>query len=758
MNSINIAGMAGMNAMPGGPVGGVPMMNTQSVSREPNMTQESVYMQLNTCIYDYFLKRGQFDVARMLLNDENIKLDTDDVKSSPNHMNGVDGDTSMGDTKDEKIRIPDDFPRPRVPMDSGNSFLYEWFSLFWDIFAAQRKRPPMNQMTQAYVNSSQGLMRMREQANQNFLRQPQMIMQNGMANLRRNGVPNMNNMNLQKTALQNNASGINASAMNPQQIAQLQNKQQIQMQREHSDMDMNGHRPQSPSSADNAPSPSKRPRLEVQQGQPMPPNGRVPGQMPAQMTPQQAMLMQNGMNGRGMNPAQFQAFQQQQAGQAAAQQKSMQVYAQNLLLHHSRSAMNNQGMPNGLMNNGLMPNQNDLMSQIPDGQGGMQMVNGQFYNGDMAGMGRGMPQVPNGNGNHALQDYQMQLMLLEQQNKRRLMMARQEQDSITTRPDGQPMPPGQPSLPPGTSPQGSRTGASPNPSEQMKRGTPKISQTGLPGSPSAGDLQGRGSPASMNFNPGQMGADMNNAFFNNMRPPTSNQGGFNPQMNQAMQQPNGRMPNANWQNPGGPQGQPMVAQQSPATQAAPTPQERNTMPPPSAPPQGTKPPSPQQGAAPPTPQQANKPAPKKKDTGKERKRITKKGAAAANANTAATPSSEAEPPPTPTPSTPITPQHPNSFTKNGVNATTATQQQPTSAPAPPIVQQPDPNVTNFSDLGMPDTTNFSLDFSTLENPEVLENFDFDSFLNTDADATGFGFDPSSITYPTDGVETGTDGL
>ncbi len=244
------------------------------------------------------------------------------------------------------------------------------------------------------------------------------------------------------------------------------------MQREHSDIDMNGHRPQSPSSADNAPSPSKRPRLEVQQGQPMPPNGRVPGQMPAQMTPQQAILMQNGMNGRGMNPAQFQAFQQQQAGQAAAQQKSMQVYAQNLLLHHSRSAMNNQGMPNGLMNNGLMPNQNDLMSQIPDGQGGMQMVNGQFYNGDMAGMGRGMPQVPNGNGNHALQDYQMQLMLLEQQNKRRLMMARQEQDSITTRPDGQPMPPGQPGLPPGTSPQGSRTGASPNPSEQMKRGTP----------------------------------------------------------------------------------------------------------------------------------------------------------------------------------------------------------------------------------------------------------------------------------------------
>lgn len=36
--------------------------------------------------------------------------------------------------------------------------------------------------------------------------------------------------------------------------------------------------------------------------------------------------------------------------------------------------------------------------------------------------------VNQGGSNHALQDYQMQLMLLEQQNKKRLMMARQEQD------------------------------------------------------------------------------------------------------------------------------------------------------------------------------------------------------------------------------------------------------------------------------------------------------------------------------------------
>lgn len=44
-------------------------------------------------------------------------------------------------------------------------------------------------------------------------------------------------------------------------------------------------------------------------------------------------------------------------------------------------------------------------------------------------------------GNHALQDYQMQLMLLEQQNKKRLLMARQEQDATRT-PPPPPPPPG----------------------------------------------------------------------------------------------------------------------------------------------------------------------------------------------------------------------------------------------------------------------------------------------------------------------------
>jgi hypothetical protein len=92
-----------------------------------------------------------------------------------------------------------------------------------------------------------------------------------------------------------------------------------------------------------------------------------------------------------------------------------------------------------------------------------------------------------------------------------------------------------------------------------------------------------------------------------------------------------------------------------------------------------------------------------------------------------------------------------------------------------MVPPPDQNQQPFTDLSIPDVCQprclvlitltdfsqasaFNLDFSALENPDILENFDFDTFLNTDADATGFGFDPS-ISYSADGVETGAgDGL
>ncbi|KAL4930546.1 putative cAMP-dependent protein kinase pathway protein (Som1) [Aspergillus undulatus] len=754
MNQMNVAGM---NPGVGGPVGGVPMVNNGSMAPRNDGTMNNIpdlmIGNLNTYIYDYFLKRGYHDCARALVKDESFKINTEPpIKTSPGQrregeVNGVDGDVMMTDGKDgDKLKIPDDLPRPNLTSEGQQSpFLLDWFSLFWEFFWSQRKKGN-NADVRQYLQHNQNLMRMREQHQNQMFRNPQQMMPGQMGrfnNMRANGmVP----PNLQKTAMQNNTGGFSQ-----QQFAQLQKNQQMQMmqmQREHSDIDMNGHRPQSPSSAENAPSPSKRPRIESgpMNGQQLAPNGRGQGQaMPGQPNP--AMLMQNGLGGpRQMNPNQFGAFQQ--PGQAT-QPKSI------------------QGMPNGLMNPGVMPNQADLVG-MPDSQG-MYQMGGDFYNAN--------GQMAHANGQMA-QDYQMQLMLLEQQNKRRLMMARQEQDSM--RPDGQPMPgqqgqqqPGQ--MPPGTSPQGSRTGASPIPTDQMKRNTPKIAQTGLPGSPNAPDamMPGRGSPASMNFNQPQVPPEMAPQFFmknmqdgmqgpNGMRPPSSNPSFSGAPMGQPI--PAGganRMPNGAWQPQQG--GQPMVPQQSPIIQppTTGTPQSVNSMPPPQAPPAANTgrqpPPSPQTGAAaPPTPQPGTKAAPKKGGTKDKAKPRNKKTAAAA-APPAATPSSEAEQPPTPTPNTPITPQHHQSFNKSGANATTGAPPQPTSAPAQQtLVQPPPPDQTQppFPDLTINDGSAFNLDFSALENPDILENFDFDTFLNTDTDTAGFGFDPS-ITYP-DGVETGTE--
>lgn len=68
------------------------------------------------------------------------------------------------------------------------------------------------------------------------------------------------------------------------QLLHQQQKAAGQMQRDPSDMDANRARPASPGGADNAPSPSKRPRLD----------GGAP------FNPNQGVMMPNGRPGQGM--------------------------------------------------------------------------------------------------------------------------------------------------------------------------------------------------------------------------------------------------------------------------------------------------------------------------------------------------------------------------------------------------------------------------------------------------------------------------
>ncbi|TVY58290.1 Transcriptional activator somA [Lachnellula cervina] len=778
MNNVN---MAGMNAM-GGPVGGgMPMMNNGTAPggiRQPMpVNGGDQRSQLNTYIYEYFLRNGMFECARSLLNSDQ-PINT--LKDSPGRRNeGTDGED--GDSKDDMdSKRPDDLPLPNLPKDAPDScFLYEWWCLFWDMFNAQRGKIDGRHVSQ-YVTHTQQQSRSRQEQQVAMLRGLKGNMAELPPNYRmmmggQNGLNMQQNNELRQKAIQNNRNNTPSQQQMQMQMLAQQQKTQQQMQRDPSEG--NGQqRPQSPGSAENAPSPSKRPRLDGPFNQGQMPNGRGQAQgMPQQVGetgPSNAIQAAHLQLANGIEPSNLTAQQFQNIPGSAnptARQQSLAGYQAGLAQQQAGQMPGKPGMPGqpgGPQNQG-----SPMMTQ---GQDGGAIAN--YYNpGDMGPNGMRGPNQANGNGNHALQDYQMQLMLLEQQNKKRLMMARQEQDSMTIPrgPDGPGGPGpgmganGQPFQ--GTSPQGPRSVNSPNPSEQMKRNTPHMNQGGMPSPVPEG--QSRGSPSGMNFLPGggAMDPNMDPKFYpmngmnpnmvpggmpNGMRPPSSHPGAaFSSQMAQqqmamAARQQGGQ----NWQ--AGPNGQ-MVPQpnQGGPQQNMGTPRQ-GAMPPPSAPAANptangrTQPSSPQQGtAAPPTPSQTNKANPKKKNETKSEKakRTTKKGSAA-NLNAGATPSADVPTDgPTPTPQTPITPVHASSFQKNQQNgAVQPTNGQPAPAPVNTGVPAPDLNFdmgntfAEFQPLG---------DFAQPGNGsmDVLQDFDFDSFLHQDGDVdNNFNFDASGF--------------
>ena len=115
------------------------------------------------------------------------------------------------------------------------------------------------------------------------------------------------------------------------------------------------------------------------------------------------MLRPGGMNAVNMPGNQFNEFAQQAQN---VRQKSIEVYAQNLA-QQQRIALHNHTMAKGMNN----------VQGSPMNQQGLD---------DHQEMFTGNPPPGQPQGNHDLQDYQLQLMMLEQQ-KKRLLMAQQEQ-------------------------------------------------------------------------------------------------------------------------------------------------------------------------------------------------------------------------------------------------------------------------------------------------------------------------------------------
>ncbi|CAH0027438.1 unnamed protein product [Clonostachys rhizophaga] len=783
--------MANINPM-GGPVGGapIPMMNNGAVNpqaaaaaaaanaanaanlarqQQVNDSQRGV---LNTYIYEYFLRYGMYECARSVIQSgQPVNVQKDGPKGG-NNVNGVseDGmDTDMKDDPDSKH--PDDLPPPKLPMPaSDSSFLYEWFCLFWDIYNAQRTKAANGNVNQYVAHTQQQLKQqellrtMRPEGLTQQQYQQMIRMQSGAAM----GMP-MKPGTLVRTAMANN--------QNPGMM--MHPAKPNQMQRDPSQMDPNRERQSSPASGENAPSPSKRQRPNDFNPNPaavgMMPNGR-----PAQGMPSQQMLGGPGavatqmLTAHNINPAQLAGpqFQNFVNIPPTAQQKSIAAYSQHLQHHHGNQMGTKQPNAAGPQGQG-----SPMMAPGPDGStmNYTYNTNGEIPtpNG-LRAQAPGNGQAAGGSSNHALQDYQMQLMLLEQQNKKRLMMARQEQDNIGGVPrEGQPPGPGAPGGPgvpngqpfPDASPQTMRTGASPNPTEQMKRGTPQMNNPGIPSPAPEGGPQSRGSPnPAMNFmgnaDPNMAphffkGADGNMAGgqpMNGMRPPSSHPGQpFNGQMTPQMMAARQAQGQAG-QNPQQWQGQnnqmvPQGMQQNQQVQGTPV---QRSMPPPSAPvaaaanANNRTTASPQQtAAAPPTPNQSNKAAPKKKKETQaaKNKNTAQKNKPNSNINgSGATPAADnngdSE---QAAPATPITPVTTAGF-KPGQNTTTTTAPAPVPAPQAPIAppQGPDPNSINMDSFPM-DFGGPLMGGDGIHTGDVLNDFDFDSFLH-DGDGDNQPFD------------------
>jgi hypothetical protein len=149
MQNPQMVPMAGMNPTQG-PIDGTPMMANGPRRQQPNGVMNPSD-QLNTYIYDYFLRNKHYQIARMML-ESGLNISTNTAhKSSPSgrNLNGVDGMDS--DSKE-------DLPPPKIPPGhaADNSFLMDWWVQFWDIWGAARghshKGVPTAYITHARVS------------------------------------------------------------------------------------------------------------------------------------------------------------------------------------------------------------------------------------------------------------------------------------------------------------------------------------------------------------------------------------------------------------------------------------------------------------------------------------------------------------------------------------------------------------------------------------------------------------------------------
>ena len=99
---------------------------------------------LNTYIYDHLCRLKLWDLARSFY--QSCPINIDKTKKEANGDDGMDQDSKDG------VPRPEDLPIAQLPPHySENSFLFDWWSQFWDVFGAARGKNS-SPMSQQFLN------------------------------------------------------------------------------------------------------------------------------------------------------------------------------------------------------------------------------------------------------------------------------------------------------------------------------------------------------------------------------------------------------------------------------------------------------------------------------------------------------------------------------------------------------------------------------------------------------------------------------
>lgn len=193
----------------GGPVGGGMaglQMNTGSPSGQNiDISPQNTIKKLNTAIYDYLLRNGQYEIARSFK--DKMPIETRNLKDE--QANGL--DEALDETRDQGIiKRPDGLPLPGTLLDG--PILQDWWCQFWEIWHAQRGRGQKNGLMQ-YVSGQRAMQKTRT----NMMNDPAMNMRQGYMQMggMNNGMGIAGPNDMRKAAMQGNNQQRNLYVHNP---------------------------------------------------------------------------------------------------------------------------------------------------------------------------------------------------------------------------------------------------------------------------------------------------------------------------------------------------------------------------------------------------------------------------------------------------------------------------------------------------------------------------------------------------------------